>query len=486
MPKNPLLLVAVFALTTASAFGQTTEIDLPQLGNPADLALSPAQENRLGAEVVSELYQYDYIVDDPEVTEYLTEVGWRLASSDPSTPNPPAFNFYLVADNRINAFALPGGFVCFNAGTVVAAANESELAGVMAHEESHVTQRHMARAAGDTNVANIATWLVALAAIIAGSANPDVVLGALSVAQGINYQRQVSYTRGDEMEADRFGIRKLAAAGYDPMGMATFFDRLQQETRLYGSRVPEILQDHPVNTTRIAEATERAAQYGPRHVKDSIEFLLMRGRTRVLETDSPLEALGYFTGEINQGHDTPENRYGYAMSLANLSRYDEALKAMAPLVEQYPKQPNVAMLQAEILIGAGKTKDGMDLYARTLNNFPRYAPVILKYAQALIDNSQPELARQVLINHPQALGTRIDTYKLLSDAARGAGHTAEAQYQAANYLVARGDLRGAIEQLNAGLRVASISDDDRARLAAKRKELIDTIPKEQLKEMQRG
>jgi predicted Zn-dependent protease len=144
------------------------------------------------------------------------------------------------------------------------------------------------------------------------------------------------------------------------------------------------------------------------------------------------------------------------------------------------------MLQAEILVASGKSKDGLDLFARTLNNYPRYAPVILKYAETLINNGQPELARQILISHPQALGTRIDTYKLLSDAARSTGNTAEAQYQAANYLIGRGDLRGAVEQLNAGLRVASISDDDRARLAAKRKELIESIPKDQLKELQRG
>jgi len=490
MPRSAAVLAAttaaVIALTAPAALSQKNNIDLPQLGSPADLTLSPAQEAKLGADVVAEMYQYDFIVDDPEVTDYLTTIGWKLATADAVNPAPPHFNFYLIADNRINAFALPGGYIGFNAGTVVAAKNESELAGVLAHEESHVTQRHIARAAGDTQVADIATWLGVLAAIIAGSGNPNVVLGALSVGQGINYQRQVTYTRTDEMEADRFGIRKLAAAGYDPMAMATFFGNLQQETRLYGNRLPEILLTHPVNTSRIADATERAAQYGPRKVKDSIEFFLMRARTRVLETDSPNEAQGYFAGELNAGHDTPENHYGYAMALANVEQNEQALAALQPLIDQYPRQPNIALLQAQILMQMGKAQDGLAVYARNLSNYPRYMPGVLKYGEALINAGKPDQARQVLLTASQANGPKVDSYRLLAEAARATGNTAEAQYQSANYLFERGDLRGAVEQLNAGLRIASISEDDRARLTARRKQLIDTIPKDELKALQKG
>jgi predicted Zn-dependent protease len=485
MSRPTLLTAAIFALTALPALSQK-DIDLPQLGSPADLSLSPAEEAKLGAEVVAEMYQYDYIVDDIEITDYLTDIGWKLAAADAVNPVPPKFNFYLIADNRINAFALPGGYIGFNAGTIVAASNESELAGVLAHEESHVTQRHIARSAGDTQVADIATWIGVLAAIIAGSANPDVVLGAISVGQGINYQRQVSYTRGNEMEADRFGIRKLYAAGYDPMGMATFFGKLAQQTRLYGNRLPEILLTHPVNTSRIADATERAAQYGPRAVKDSIEFSLMRARTRVLETDSPNEAQGYFAGELNAGKDTPENHYGYAFALANLEQNEQALAALKPVLEQYPKQPNALLLQAQILMQMGKTQDGLDVYARNLAAYPRFMPGVLKYGEALINAGKPDQARQVLIAAGPGVASRVDSYRLLAAAARASGNTAEAQYQTANYLFERGDLRGAVEQLNAGLRIASITEDDRARLLARRKQLIDSIPKDELRALQRG
>src|SRR5271163_547268 len=105
MYKPTILLAGIFALVALPALSQK-DIDLPALGSPADLSLSPAQEAKLGAQVVSEMYQYDYIVDDLEITEYLSGIGWKLAAADAVNPIPPAFNFYLIADDRINAFAL--------------------------------------------------------------------------------------------------------------------------------------------------------------------------------------------------------------------------------------------------------------------------------------------------------------------------------------------------------------------------------------------
>lgn len=486
MLRPTLVLGLSFTLTALPALSQTGNIDLPQLGSPADLSLSPAEEAKISQEVMSELYAYDYIVDDEEVTEYLSTVGWKLASSDPTTPNPPNFRFFVIADNRINAFAVPGGFVGYNAGTIVAADNESELASVLAHEESHVTQRHGARAAGQTEVADIATWLGVLAAIVAGRSDPNVVMGALSIGQGVNYQRHAMYSRANEMEADNFGMRKLAAAGYDPSAMAGFFGKLAQQSRLYGNRVPEILLDHPVDTTRIAEATERAARYPKHKVVDSIDFSLMKARTRVLEADSSNEAVGYFAGELNAGKNTTANHYGYAMALSEAGQNQEALATLQPALEAYPKQPNLLLMEGQILIQLGRTQEALDIYARNIVDSPRYPPAVLKYAEALINAGQPEQARVVLINHDQLLGNRPDKFKLLSFAARAVNNTGEAQYQYANYLFQRGDLRGAIEQLNAGLRVASISDDDRARLSARRRQMIDSISKDELKKLERG
>lgn len=482
--RKTFISLGLAALVSISAIGnaQQAAIDLPEIGNPADLALSPAEELDIGRQVAAELYYYNYVLEDVEVAEYLTGLGWRLAAF--GTEKPPDFHFFMIADPRINAFALPGAYIGMNAGLLLASSNESEVAGVMAHEQAHVTQRHAARGQDEGEVATIATWLAVIAAIIAGSANPNVVIGAISLGQGINYNRQVSYTRSNEFEADRIGIRTLAAAGFDPNGMAGFFAKLEQQTRLYGNRLPEILLTHPVNSTRIAEASARAAQYQKREVKNSPDFEIMRARIRVLMADSPSETASFFEGELNAGKLTPENHYGLAMSLTAQSLYDEAMGALEPLLKTGSKSVSVPLLHAKILLGQGKTADALALLEKTLNGVPRHPPAILAYADALIGAGKPDEARRVLLSHEQALGTRIDTYRLLASAARAANNIAEAQYQQSLYHYGRGDIRSALQQLNAGLRVASISTQDRSRLSAKRQEILGTIPKEQLRRLQ--
>jgi predicted Zn-dependent protease len=461
-------------LTTAAA----APIDLPQMGEPADLALSPAEEARIGSQIVHELYRADDVIQDAEVSQYLTSVGWKLAAAGGS--NPPPFHFYLIRDPRINAFALPGAHIGVNAGTIVTTTEESELAAVMAHEEAHVTQRHIARSINDTQAADIATWAAVIAAIIAGSANPNVVMGALALGQGVNYNRAISYTRANEMEADRIGIRTLAAAGFNPNSMADFFARLEQQTRLYGAGLPEILQTHPVNTTRIAEASERAAEYPKRAYPSSLDYLYMRARTVVLISDLPGSAADFFRSRIAGDTAAQANHYGYALALAQMGRYPQALDALAPVLAIQPRPVYASLLQADILMNSGRQPDALAIYGRTLNAFPNYPPAIYENAQALIDAGKGEAARQVLLSHLQALGNNLETYRLLAQAASAVGNMPEAQFQTANYLFEQGDVRGAVEQLDAGLRLSSLSPDDRARLLARRREIIATLPRGEL------
>ncbi|MGH8447508.1 MAG: M48 family metalloprotease [Solimonas sp.] len=470
----PLLTASLVFASGQAAAVATSALDLPQIGEPADNTLSPAQEKALGGRVMAELYRDGYTIEDPELIDYVNAIGYQLAGA--SSTRPPPLTIFVVQDPRINAFALPGGFIGVNAGTLLASDNESELAGVMGHELAHVTQRHIARTAEDTQVGTIATWLAVIAAIIAGSADPDVVMGALAIGQGINYQRQVSYTRAHEQEADRIGIQTMSGAGYDPNGMATFFGKLQQQSRLYGNGIPEILLTHPLSTNRMAEAQARAAEMPKIKHEDSIEFGLMRARSRVLSAEMPGEALDYFGGEIRAGRDSVENRYGLAFAQQEQSQIPVAMQTLAPLVERFPKQANIQLLNADLLAQSGRRELALDAYRRVLQLYPRYAPAILDYADALMNAGQPDAARQYLLSHDQSQGTQMATYKLLAQAARESGNLAESAYQMGTYLFMRGDAGGSLAQLDAGLRLPNLTAQERARLVAKRSEVRGALP----------
>ena len=463
------------SLVATPLYAQMGTIDLPQMGEPADNSMSPAQERLLGKEVMSELYGHDYTVDDPELDDYVNTIGFKLAARS-ATP-PPPLTFFIVADDRINAFALPGGFIGFNAGTLLAAASESEIAGVLGHEMAHVTQRHIARAEEDTKVSNILTWAAVLAAILAGSvANPDLIIAGLGAGQAINQQRQVNYTRAHEQEADRIGIQTMAAAGFDPNGMASFFGRLEQQTRLYGSQVPELLLTHPLNTSRMAEARSRAASLPKSNYKDSPDFAIIQARTRVFAADLPSDAVDYFAGELAAGRNTPANQYGYAMALSELGRNTDALAALKLALDQLPRQANINLLKGRIELALHQQDTGLATLSRTLGMYPHYAPAIFAYSDALIAAGHPEEARQLLISREQTLGPRMYTYNLLSQAARENGNIAEASYQMATYMFLRGDAGNAIAQLDAGLRWDKLSPQDRSRLVAKRQEIRNSLP----------
>lgn len=481
MISSRLLLTAVIALPLALASlaqepgRPVIPINLPQMGEPADSALSPAEERRIGQEIVGQLYSFRYIDEDPELSAYVSQLGWRLASAADMGSTP--LNFFVIADGRINAFALPGGFIGMNRGLLIAAQSESEVAGVMGHELAHVSQRHIARTQEGTQAASLATWAAVLAAILAGSADSDVVIGALSLGQAINYQRQVNYTRAHELEADRIGIQTLAKAGYDPNGMASFFSTLEQQSRLYGTGLPEFLRTHPLNTRRVSEARARAAELPPVEVADSLDFRLMQARARVLSLGRPGEGLEYYGQLLRAGQDTPAHRYGMALSQMRSGQADLALETLAPVREAHPKNVHLMLAEGEALRLANRAGDAAAVLDQALALYPRYTPAIFARASILLDLDRPSEARQVLLSHEQALGTQIHTFKLLADAAKAQNDLAEASFQMANYLVRRGDAGGALGQLDAGLRLSGLESQERARLQAKRDEVRASLPR---------
>ena len=188
--------------------------NLPELGDPSGSVLSLAQERRLGESIVRDIRLSGAYLEDPEVNGYLNELGNRLVTAIPGAPFD--FEFFAVNDWSINAFALPGGYVGVNVGLILLTQTESELASVLAHEISHVTQHHIARSIGAQKDAMIATLAALAAAVLAarsgGSSSGQVTQAAIASAQGLAIQMQINFTRQNEQEADRLGYHSVWSA----------------------------------------------------------------------------------------------------------------------------------------------------------------------------------------------------------------------------------------------------------------------------------
>ncbi|MCH8250428.1 MAG: M48 family metalloprotease, partial [Proteobacteria bacterium] len=292
--QRALVAVVLSAIVFTSGAG-ADDIKLPDLGSPADAILSANEESKIGRAIMRDIRASGQVVEDPLIIEYINEIGSKVAAQ--TNDGDHDFTFFVIEDPRINAFALPGGYIGVHTGLLEATRSEDELAGVLAHEVAHVTQRHIARAIHANSRQSLISTAIMLGAILVGVAggDSDVVQAGVAVAQGTAVQQQIDFTRANEYEADRIGISALADAGFDPYGMASFFDVMSRQTsRAPDERTPEFLLTHPVTSARIAEARSRARNYPKVNSEDSISYSIAKIRTIVYGFDTAKEAVAYF------------------------------------------------------------------------------------------------------------------------------------------------------------------------------------------------
>jgi len=465
------MLVAVLAVPLQGA-------ELPDFGTPADAALSKSREAQIGRGVMLQLRNAGVVVDDPFLTEYLSSLGSQLASH--INNGEFDFNFFLVKDDRINAFALPGGFIGVNSGLVLTSETESELAGVLAHEISHVTQRHIARAAYDNQRTSIMSMAAMLAALVLGAASDmggDAMQGVVTASQALAAQRQINFTRSHEYEADRVGIELLAGAGFDPNGMSGFFEKLGRRYSSTSQYVPEILQTHPVSAERVAEARDRARQLPRTMHANSPAYALTKARLVALSAATPEAALQTF--ENKSAKDAPENRYGLALASMRMSLHDNAEALFRGLIKDYPNVMAFRVGQAEALAAGGATRIALEVYADAIRLFPRNVPLTISYAETLIAAGKPAEAHELLLDLLNNVPATAEQLRLIARAANAEGDVANAYFYMSYYYVAIGDLRLAIEQVRMALETPNSHDVDRARFRSRLEEIIEYLPDEQ-------
>lgn len=467
-----LSIMLIACLFTVAAGAQSHE-DLPDIGSPADMVFTRGQGEAIGRTIVRQLREAGNVLEDPEVAEYVSTLGTRIAAE--AHEGDLRFEFFVVNDDVINAFALPGGYVGINTGLITATRSESELAGVVAHEIAHVTQKHIARRAAASGRASILASAAVLAAILlgaAGGASGDAVPAAVLSAQGLAAQQQINYTRANEYEADRVGLQFLARAGFDPMGMPSFFEVLAREAGNPDARAPEFLQTHPLSSARVAETRDRAERVKPREISETPTYELMRARIRALNARSAAEALGRFSTQgSGPDDDLPATRYGYALALMRAGRYADAVPILQRLRDE--DEPVVVFHSAlgEALMLANRPEKSLAVFEKAIRLSPRNRPLTVRYAESLIRARKFDVAHTVLLDLFNNVRPTPPQVRLIANAADAAGQTAEALFYMSEYHLLTGQLPMAVDKLKLALLEPGLQPLQRARFEARIAEL---------------
>ncbi|MBA3032726.1 MAG: M48 family metalloprotease [Gammaproteobacteria bacterium] len=364
---------------------------LPDLGESDRAALSPQAERRLGEQIMQEIRRDPAYLDDPEVAGYVSRLGQRLASHAEGTR--PSFEFFVIKDSMLNAFALPGGYIGVHTGLILAARAESELAAVLAHEISHVTQSHLARLFGKQSQAQLAALLSMAVAILAARSNPDVAIGAALSGQAAGIQQQLNFSRDFEREADRLGLNMLDQAGYDTRGMATFFERMLQFGRLYENNAPGYLRTHPLTTERISDMENRIAQRPYRQVPDSVEFGLVRAKLQA-QNGTPGEAVADFTTQLKSGKYSRESdvRFGYAHALLRDNKVAEAEREVAALRRLKLESPLLESLTAQLQLKRRDSASALQTLRAAVQRYPHARALVYALIEAQIGGGEASAA----------------------------------------------------------------------------------------------
>lgn len=457
--------------------GARAEIQLPEIGDAAGGLLSEQLEQRIGVAFMRQVRQNMPVLDDALVNGYVQGVGLRLSRNSGDAQR--GFDFFVVHDPTLNAFAGPGGYIGVNSGLILTTQREDELASVLGHEIAHVTQRHLPRALEHQQRMSMPTIAAMLGAIILGAyGGADAGAAAITAVQAGAVQNRIDFTRQNEAEADRIGIQTLAAAGFDARAMADFFGRMHQAARFSaGEQLPEFLRTHPVTLNRIAEARDRAALAPRRRLPDHGIFLHMRERVRVLTAASPTDALRYYTQnpEPDEVLAARAWRYGRALALLRSGRADRADRILTDLRAQAPDFLPYRVAEVERALAANRPARARELAQNDLKLYPGEPALLRLLGEAELRTGNPAAARALLVDQARQENPSPKVLELLARAAEQRGDRIEAYQMRAEYHVQNGHLEMAMEQLRRASKLQPIAFAQLATIEARLRQLQDDL-----------
>lgn len=419
---------------------------------------------KMGQAFLSQMQREHEITVDIISQHYISELGKQLQKANSFLNHRPPLYFFLVNHDEVNAFALPGDAIGVNVGLVDTTRSESELAAVLAHEMTHVSQHHIAQQLIRSRQMRIPLLLSSVAAIALGSLNPELGAGAFMGSMAGFQQSAINFTRAHEEEADRLGIKNLYQAHFDPNSMANFFSWLQNQERYYSHETPSFLLTHPVSLERITDSANRAMQYPHRTYISSLSYYLVRMRLQILNANNIPSLFLHYQEQCKAKPSQAAACYGAGFSAQRLGKFEVATSFYQSLIKMAPKQITYLSSMIENYLESGQYSKALN-YATQMNHYyPQEKITEIYYAQTLLLNQQYEEARRYL-NRLVALNPENLTFlSLLARAQALSGKTGYAYLTLARGLKLIGKESAAQARLKTALSYAKNDQDLQARI----------------------
>ena len=384
MMKFKIILLASF-FCCLSVFAN----ELPDLGDSSQLIISAKEEQAIARAILKEVAVSPEIVQDIEVIDYLKNLGNRLVAYSPNKTQ--QFNFFVVNESSINAFAMLGGVIGVHTGLILASNSESEVASVLGHEIAHVTQRHLPRMIAQQKTDSIKTVLGIALALLVARANPQLSAGTMTAASAMGVQKQLDYTRDHEKEADRVGFQILTDAGFDGRAMVSFFSTLQKGSRFSEGAAPSFLRTHPITTERISDISNRVKDTRYRQIPDNPDFVYIKSKLRATN-GTPQSAVDEFEGNIRDKRYMNEaaERYGLAIAYMRKNDFVRARQEVDWLKTNAKKDALIETLACKLEVATNQSTQALNLYLKALNIYPNYRALIYGLAELYLMTNEPE------------------------------------------------------------------------------------------------
>ncbi len=323
-------LLVIFCINCAN-YSFANNILIPKIGDTSSKFMSVSQENKLGEIIYSQILGSFNLVSDPLTTSYVQMLGNRLLMSNNNSTI--KYRFLIVNHPSINAFATPGGVIVINSGVILKTNSEAELASVLAHEIAHVKARHLSRMHEESSKVDISTALSVIATVVAGMYDTETLGKTLITTKGISTQKQISFIREHEKEADRLAISILVNANINPKAMSEFFKTLLEENN--DSNALEFLRTHPLSKNRIIETQNLALKYKGNFINDSLAYQFISARISIKNSNTRKFVSDYIYNpkeKISSPHKAVDN-YAYGLALIKERKYKKSIIVLNSLLE---------------------------------------------------------------------------------------------------------------------------------------------------------